>query len=266
MPATRRARFLDVEFDVADEPARPMFFLFGVRKSGSSIMNSMVTSLARMNALNYVDVAGQLFNAGISVAAWQRDAGMAQLLRGGNVYGGFRNAPLGLLGTAALQDSPLILLVRDPRDALVSEYFSNAFSHSLPEAGEARDQLLAERARAQNAQIGPYVLRMAPRLRETLREYIPLLSHPRMRLYHYETAILNKRWFLRDICEHFGWQVTDQQIGLILHWADVVPDVEHPTAFVRKVTPGDHVEKLDTPTITQLNEIFAEEMRLLGYT
>lgn len=265
MPPLAQTHFLDIAFEVANEPEQPMFFLFGVRKSGSSIMNSMVTSLARMNQVHYVDVAGRLFEAGFSVAAWQRKAEMGELLRGGNVFGGFRNAPLGLAGTRALVEAPQILLVRDPRDALVSEYFSNAYSHSLPEAGQAREQLLVERARAQAAEIGSYVLRMAPRLRQTLREYGPFLAHPRMRLYHYEDAILDKRWFLRDLCDHFGWEASEEQITQILEWADVLPDAEQPTAFIRKVTPGDHRDKLHPAAIEELNNLFADEMRLFGF-
>lgn len=265
MPPNVQVRFLDIAFDVAHDPNQPMFFLFGVRKSGSSIMNSMVTSLARMNHLHYVDVAGRLFEAGLSVASWQRQPSMRGLLHGGNVFGGFRNAPLGLLGTTALEECPQILLVRDPRDALVSEYFSNAHSHSLPAAGEAREQLLAERAQAQSAEIGPYVTRMAPRLLQTLREYRPFLAHPRMRLYHYEKAILDKRWFLHDLCAHFGWEASEAQIGMILQWADIRPEAEEPTAFIRKVTPGDHREKLRPGTIAQLNSVFEDEMRLFGY-
>lgn len=257
--------FSGVEFEVMSEPGRPSFFLFGVRKSGSSIMNAMITSLARMNALHYVDVAGRLFEQGVSVATWQRDAGMRALLHGGNVYGGFRNAPLGLLRAPGFAESPQILLVRDPRDALVSEYFSNAYSHSLPQRGEARAQMLAERERAQRVELGAYVMRMAPQLRDTLREYAPFLAHPGLRLYRYETAILDKRWFLKDVCAHFGWTVTDQQLDLILGWADVMPEEERPTEFVRKVIPGDHRDKLDAVTITQLDTLLRAEMRLFGY-
>jgi hypothetical protein len=265
MPSKTSVLFRDIQFEMANDPQKSILFLFGVRKSGSSIMNSMVTSLARMNQFEYVDVAGRMFGSGVSVASWQDDASMADLLHGGNVYGGFRNAPLGLVGVPALTEAPQVLLVRDPRDALVSEYFSNAYSHSLPETGEAREQLLAERARAQSAEIGPYVMRMAPRLRRTLREYIPFFSHPRLRLYQYETAILDKRWFLRDVAAHFGWKVTDDQLNLILQWADVLPDAEQPTAFIRKVTPGDHREKLSPTIIEELNGVFADEMHLFGY-
>jgi hypothetical protein len=52
----------------------------------------------------------------------------------------------------------------------------------------------------------------------------------------------------------------------ILGWADVMPEEEKPTAFVRKVRPGDHRDKLDAATIARLNEIFAEEIAKYGYT
>ena len=258
--------FAGMDFDIVNDAAAPAIFVFGVRKSGSSIMNAMVASMAAFNQVNYVDVAGQLFAKGITVAAWQNDAGIAGLLHGGNLFGGFRNAPLGLLGHPLLVSSKKILLVRDPRDALVSEYFSNAYSHSIPKAGEGRQLMLENRALALQASISEYVLRQATNFHTTLSEYRDFIALPEMRLYQYEDAIVNKRWFLRDICEHFGWLVTDQQLQQILGWADIVPDEERPDEFVRKVTPGDHRDKLDPATIAQLNEALAPMMTELGYT
>ncbi len=258
-------RFADVDFQVRKADGQPAYFAFGVRKSGSSVMNQMVAALARMNQVNYVDVAGQLFAKGVNVSAWQNDAGLGALLHGGNLYGGFRNAPLGIAGHPLVQESPKVLLVRDPRDALVSEYFSNAYSHSIPAEGEARELMLRQRTDALRASIVEYVKRMAPALRNTLREYDAFLKMPGMRIYRYEEAILNKRWFMEDLCAHFGWRVSDGQLSQILGWADVLPDKENPTQFVRKVTPGDHVEKLDSGTIETLNGLFAEELTRFGY-
>jgi hypothetical protein len=266
MPEPVKMSFAGVEFDIVQDEAAPAYFVFGVRKSGSSIMNSMVTSLARFNQVNYVDVAGQLFGKGVTVAGWQNDAGMATLLQGGNLFGGFRNAPLGLVGHPLLAASKKILLVRDPRDALVSEYFSSAYSHSIPEEGEGRQQMLENRARALKASVATYVLRQAKSFRGTLMEYREFIGMPGMRLYHYEDAIMNKRWFLEDICEHFGWTVTDQQLDQILGWADVLPDEERPDKFVRKVTPGDHRDKLEAEVILQLNDILAPMLDELGYS
>lgn len=257
--------YFGVGFEVTDDATRPAAFAFGLRKSGSSIMNAMVNALADMNAVRYVDVAGKLFEKGVTVPSWQNDAGMQALLHGGNLFGGFRNAPLGLVGHDLVAGAPKILLVRDPRDALVSDYFSSAFSHSLPEGGDERDVLLAARSSALRATIGEWVLRRAPGFRQTMRDYDPFLAMPGMRVYRYEQAILDKGWFLRDACRHFGWQVTDHQVSLILGWADVMPEEEKPTQFVRKVRPGDHRDKLDDRTIAALNEIFAAELDAFDY-
>jgi len=254
-----------VDFEIRCRDEQPAQFLFGVRKSGSSIMNAMVESVARMNHVHYVDVAGRLFERGIRVAAWQNDAALGGLLHGGNLYGGFRNAPLGIATHPLLLASPKVLLVRDPRDALVSEYFSNAYSHAIPEQGAERDLLLKQRSEALRSSIAEYVVRMAPSFRNTLREYAPFLEMPGLRLFRYETAILDKARFLRDLCAHFGWSLSDVQIGQILSWADVVPKEENPTSFIRKVHPGDHLEKLDGATIAKLNRILAGELARLGY-
>ncbi len=252
--------FADVTFDICTDSTNPALFVFGIRKSGSSIMNAMVAALAEMNAVNYVDVAGKLFAKGVRVRDWQPDTGMGTLLYPGNLYGGFRNAPLGIAGHPILPESPKVLLVRDPRDALVSEYFSNAYSHSLPKEGEMLDVMLAERSAALRNSISEYVMRMAGNFRNTLRQYDPFLNMPNMRLYRYEDAIMNKRWFLEDMCGHFGWTVTETQLDQILSWADVLPAEENPTEFVRKVTPGDHKDKLDSETIAKLSDMFAAEI------
>jgi hypothetical protein len=255
-----------VEFDLRMEDDRPAWFVFGLRKCGSSIMNAMATALAETNGANFVDVAGKLFSQGVSVPTWQNDRRMQALLHGGNLFGGFRNAPLGLLDHPLLVNGPKALLVRDPRDALVSDYFSSAFSHSLPSGGDEREVLLTARSRALQATIGEWAIRRAPGFRQTMRDYDAFLELPGLRVYRYEEAIMDKRWFLLDLCEHFGWQVSPVLLEQILGWADVMPEEEKPTAFVRKVRPGDHRDKLDAATIARLNEIFAEEIAKYGYT
>ena len=148
----------------------------------------------------------------------------------------------------------------------MSEYFSNAYSHSIPEEGEGRALMLEHRNRALRTSIAEYVLRQAKFFRQTLLEYRDFLAMPGMRLYHYEDAIMKKRWFLEDICAHFGWSLTGQQLDNILGWADVMPDEERPDKFVRKVTPGDHRDKLDEETIRALDAALAPMLEELGYT
>jgi hypothetical protein len=50
-----------------------------------------------------------------------------------------------------------------------------------------------------------------------------------------------------------------------LRWADVVPDSEDKKAFIRKVLPGDHTEKLNSATIRALNYALESSMQAFGY-
>jgi hypothetical protein len=254
-----------VEYELADDPTKRCYFVFGVRKSGSSILNNMLHAVADMNGIRYVDVAGVLFDRGLRVPQWQRDPELTTILRPGNLFGGFRNFPLSFLDNEQFEAGKKVLLVRDPRDALVSEYFSNAYSHSVPQAGEFRDKMLQLRSDALRSEIDAYVLKMAPMLKRTLKEYFSLKRDDTLLLLKYEDVITEKRRLINDICRFFGWTVSDQQVNQILGWADVIPSEERPTEFIRKVLPGDHLEKLSRPTVDKLNELLKEEMTYFGY-
>ena len=82
-----------VEYEIVDDPAKEAYFVFGVRKSGSSILNSIMHALADFNGIRYVDVAGLLFEKGLRVPQWQADAELANIIRRGNLYGGLPAEP-----------------------------------------------------------------------------------------------------------------------------------------------------------------------------
>lgn len=264
-PAKLSVSYLGASFELADVPGGRTYFLLGVRKSGSSILNSMVNRLTQLNGVNYVDVPGTLFAKGRRVEDWQSDPSFADVVRPGNLYGGFRDAPLGLVGTQALARASKLLMVRDPRDALVSEYFSNAYSHSLPKEGEGRKAMLQHRSQALQSSIDEYVRKRAPALKRTLSEYLPFARMPDVWVVRYEERIMHKRKFLLEICDRWGWTINDVELGHILGWADVLPDEERPTEFVRRVSPGDHVDKLSPSVIEYVTGLLREEMRAFGY-
>src|SRR3972149_8983595 len=98
MNGLMKVQYRNIDYEVANDPRREGFFVFGVPKSGSAILNSMLGAVARINGIQYVDVAGKLFERGLTVAEWQNDAAMARILYPGNLYGGYRNFPAGLGG------------------------------------------------------------------------------------------------------------------------------------------------------------------------
>jgi hypothetical protein len=245
-------------------------FILAVRKCGSSILNSMVADLARQNGRHYLDVAGQFYHADVPERVWRNDPACCDLLVPGQVHGGFRAMPLIFADHPIYAAARKILLVRDPRDALVSEFFSNAYSHALPRAagggqGAAQDMLTLRQA-ALRASIETYVLRQAAALNRTFMEYEAASADPRTRVFRYEDVIMNKRAWVRNIAAHFGWSRPDEAfLDGMMGWADVVPQAEQSDQFIRRVRPGDHKEKLSRAVIGRLDDILAPALRLFSY-
>jgi hypothetical protein len=242
-----------------------VLFLFGIRKSGSSILNSIVAAMARSQLVNYVDVAGAFFIGGVPVGQWNKDDAVRFLARPGNLLAGFRDFPVKMAGSKSFDAAKKVLLVRDPRDALVSEYFSNAATHGVPEAGKSREEMLNLREEAKLIDLSDFVVKRAPLMRRTILAYSPILDRPNTLVLRYEDVILRKEILIDSISNHYGWSIPPLLKSQILSWADVVPQSENQTNFVRKVVPGDHIEKLSTPTIDQLNDILHPVLSVFGY-
>jgi len=259
-----------IAFDIARNPDQGAFFVLAVRKSGSTILNNIVRALAQFNGLHFVDVAGTFFEHNVMVGDWRRSAAINELIAGGNVYGGFRNMPFAFAANLQFRSSKKLLLVRDPRDALVSEYFTNAFSHPIPppspEGDEVTRLMARQREQALSLGIDAYMRTRKPNeMNETMLDFADLLDDPNLALLRYEDVILNKTGLIATICAHFGWTAHPDVVENILSWADVVPEQEDPTAFIRKVIPGDHRVKLSAATIAHLDMILEPSMERFGY-
>lgn len=258
-----------VSFEIEDRSGRPALFVLGVRKSGSSVLNAICTALAAHNDYQYADIAGAFFGHNVLVRDWANDPAINTLLKSGNVFGGFREFPPILQSSALFRAAPKVLLVRDPRDALVSEYFSNAYSHTIPEArdgnGDVNELMQKFRTETLATSVEDSVLRQARHMARTLVQFAPMCDDENCTIMKYEDVVLNKRKMIALICQRFGWTADENLVAAILNWADVMPEKENPTAFVRQVTPGDHRNKLSLPAIEQLNEILREGMALFGY-
>jgi hypothetical protein len=244
-------------------------FLLGVRKSGSTVLNSICQALCEMADRRFVRVGETFFDANVVAVDWSNDPAVRGLVHPGNVYGGFREMPVALRGLPMFERAPKLLMVRDPRDALISEYFSNAYSHSVPAAQDGADavaaQILALRQQALAQDIGDWVLRAAGSMNHTMMQFAPLLGQDRTLVVKYEEVIFDKAGLIGHLSRQFGLAPTAAQVGEILAWADLRPEVENPRSFVRKVSPGDHTEKLDRGTIEVLNRQLAPAMALFGY-
>lgn len=256
-----------IDFTVRLGGAGAAFFSLGVRKSGSTMLNKVVNFLANQNAINIVNIPGGFFRNGFIVADWAT-LDLSDVLAPANLYSGFRTFPAALATTELYRDGLKVFMFRDPRDALISQYFSDAYSHQLPKTGAAgggRELFLKKREEAQKADIDEWVLKRAGSFRRTLLGYRETLEDPNCLTLRYENYVFQKRRMISKILAHFGWTIERGAITRLLTEIDVMPATEEKTNFIRKVIPGDHIAKLHPETIEKLNEEFSDVLAIYDY-
>ncbi len=86
-----------------------------------------------------------------------------------------------------------------------------------------------------------------------------------MRVFRYEDVIYEKKTWAEEICSHYGWNVTNDQLEAAVAKVDVFPDEERPDQHVRQVHPGNYKQKLRPETIRYIEETCAAEMEFFGY-
>lgn len=253
-------------FQIAEGSGEP-YFALGIRKSGSTLLHKIMTFLARVNGVNVVDIPGTFFRNGFLAKDWLK-ADLEPLIRPGNLYVGFRAFPVSLADKGCFKSARKIFMFRDPRDALVSQYFSDAYSHQLPqESGTStgRELFLKKRHEAQSAEINEWVLAKSIGMKNTLLKFTPLLDDPKCLVLRYEDYVFQKRRLVHKVLKKFDWQMRPGQIEALMKQVDIVPEAEAETKFIRKAVPGDHVAKLQADTIKKLNHTLADVLKRYDY-
>ena len=241
-----------------------------MKKCGSSLFNTIVQQLCAANGAGYLSLPDQSFQQNFHFVQLGTSPAFASLFRDGWIYGGFRQLPPFLSELGFFQRRRKLLLVRDPRDALVSEYFTVAFSHSLPPASNAadggvREGLLRRREAALEQTVDAFALQSSHSYARQLEPLLRIKDDPLLTVYRYEDVVLDKRPWIIDIAKRLNLALPQQLLESILTAVDVVPSEERPTAFVRRVVPGDHLEKLAPGTIEELNSRFSNFLHAFDY-
>ncbi len=256
-----------LDIDVENPMGDATYFVFALHKSGSVLLNAMVREMAAVAKVPFVDVPGLLFSKGFMISEVSNLCG-GVFAQEGVCFGGFRHIPPPVLGVKLTKESRSVLLVRDPRDMLVSHYFSMLKSHSIPQGGKVRDFMLGAREQAGQTSIDAYVVEKADFfVTQFIRYDADLLRDhsERTKIYRYEDVIFEKVSWLSDMNDWFGWGVDHGVIQSIATTHDLRPEHEDTAKHVRRVVPGDHREKLQPETIATLNEMFRPVVGRFGY-
>ncbi len=236
----------------------PTIFIVGLLKSGSTRLNRIMRPITAAAGLTYRSPAGEMFERGLDLKQATVDFEPF-----GYAYGGFRDLPWALPGFAAERT---VLLVRDPRDALTSFYFSLAYSHAPPGTADSPSLLRAfeaRRDRVRGMTIDDFVLQEAPSHARLIRR--TLANAPRPRLYRYEEIIFDKQAWAADMVEYLGLSPPPRLVASVVARNDVLPSEDAPLEHIRHVTPGDHRDELRPETISALDARFAGVMKKMGY-
>ncbi len=242
------------------------FFLFGIHKCGSSLLNKIFVDICRILDIPCVPIPELAFEQGISTEKWDNCSSLTSTILDGYCHRGYRHFPLFIKDSKIFQQRKKILLVRDPRDAIVSAYFSFSKSHLLPESGEIRDNMLKTRRNLQNMELENYAVGQAVNVKEAFDRYHQYVPHnSQLKIYRYEDIIFNKAEWITDMLDFLGLTLKKAQINRIAEKHDIVPQWEEPSKHIRRVKPGDHKEKLSPACIEKLNEILSEVLARHNY-
>ncbi|NET84712.1 MAG: sulfotransferase domain-containing protein [Moorea sp. SIO1F2] len=250
-----------VYLDVPPPGAIPSFFVFALHKSGSVMQDKIIEDIGFTLNIPLISVAKTSFNQGVEESAFGKEICDLFVKTGYGFYGS-RYLPA-YLNDFDLSGFKKILLIRDPRDIVVSHYFSMKNSHVIP-PGKVGDVLWKNRQRLQDIDIDEYAIQQAPIFRKIIQRYSKI-EDQLFKLFRYEDIVFHKRQWVADIITFLEVELEDSKIEKIAKKHDIFPTKENPALHIRKVTPGDYKEKLQPATIDKLNECFKPILIKYGY-
>jgi hypothetical protein len=184
----------------------------------------------------------------------------------GYLYSAFGGYPKGI---PEVERYKIVLLVRDPRDILVSRYFSMRDSHKPPpRESNKREEFLSERANVRQMTVDEFVLDKSSELLADYECYLNELlpSHPDVHLTRYEDMVDDVDQWLDRLLSYVELSVSNELRAEIIEEARSIQSKgEEIMDHNRKGKPGDHREKLQSSTIDELNDEFSQVLNRFGY-
>lgn len=234
-----------------------------MHKAGSVFVGDVLTQLLESTGMPRINLANEAFRVGQSEA--EHCVAESHLFaRPGYFFGPFRGPYVERFPD--LSANKIILQVRDPRDCIVSFFFSIAYSHRVPRTGKGRQKIMERRENAQAIDINDYA-------RETCAQYHHRLDVIRGILERYDDVLLleyaemveNFSGWLQRIIDFVGETIDPATIERLHSRASFQVETEDPSRHVRQVTPGDYQRKLTPETQAYLTRELREHLDYFGY-
>ena len=222
-------------------------FVFSFAKSGSTLLNDLLFTYCPQRNVPVVSVFDQGFSQGLNTVEIGMEAAEC-FQSSGYIFSGFRHFPNFNL---KLGDNKCILLVRDPRDMVVSMYYSIAKSHYIP---EGNNSLRKNREEAMQKHIDEFVQEKIKSYIGQFNGYRKNLADKQVKIYRYEDVIYTKQAWFEDVLDYLEVEKHPALIKAVVSQFDKIPQQEDEGQHIRQVHPGNYKKKLSPSTIDYLTD------------
>ena len=249
--------------------SRQSIIFFSIYRSASTYIGRVLGKMASESGLIPINLDAYFFHMGKG-REWEgegRKFVKVTYRSKGFYYGPFRSFNTEI---PSLKDYKILLVLRDPRDVIVSSYYA-MYSHAVPQSYGIKKTRQVWTRRKQ-------------RLQQTLDEYVMQKTNPgsgflrRYSTYHekligkenvlfmkYEDMVADFSGFLERVVEFFELDVSPGLLNTIKTEANFSVPAENIYDHKRQVTPGDHRRKLAWETIDSINKRLVDVLRLFDY-
>lgn len=246
------------------EAQLPSIYFYTVHKCASTFAPVALRYLnAKHLGLRQLDLAGAVWNlTSVDVYSWLRLQKSSVFRAHGYLYAPLREyiEPEDRHGEAIQ-----LIMLRDPRDVLVSHYYSIAYSHNLPANPRRRRLMLDERSRVRGMTVGEYVHDATRQFRPVYLSYIKACQSG-VPLLKYEDMIESFSRWANDLANALHIELSHADYEVLAQLGGFNVNVrEDQRQHIRQRSPGDHRNKLDSSDQEILNERWYDVLNLLGY-
>ena len=252
---------LGVELPDTASRSKSVVFLT-MHKAGSVYVTGILRRLLLNAGIPHVDFAAESFRNGVPEGPYCVERSQV-LSTPGYFFGAFRGTYVQNFDD--LSAARLIIQVRDPRDCIVSMYFSLLYSHPQPGEGEVKERLLNARSHVESTPIDDFAIERAAEYRKRLDVLADIMtSHSDCLLLRYEQMVTDFDSWINGLADYLNGDTDMETVAQIVSTANFEV-MENPHKHVRQVTPGDHKRKLRLETQQKMTEILADQLERYGY-
>lgn len=238
-------------------------YFYSVHKAGTALFTHV---LRQANELTHVDYETMLFDDKLSTEL--------VFEKYGHLYGVFRivnekhnqlyiKITRHIAKPDFVKDKNIVYLVRDPRDLIISFYYSFGFSHVSSANAQMESELQQTRNRLRSLSLDEFALKHAPVVKEKLEILYWLSKESRHSIIlRYEDLLEDFSGFMRNFSKYISIP-PERQRELFL--ASRPRDSEDLKAHKRSGRSKQYIEKLKPETVHELNRVLRPVLEKFGY-